>query len=117
MIKIFYPNSVGKIELTKEDLEKLLKEAYNEGYDKGRYYHNTYYSPYYCTTTLTGSADNCVSGRISSIDCGVDDSALASVEASANNLTDLTISAADKVAHQINNCSDEIIKISIKGAN
>ena len=114
MIKIFYPNSVGKIELTKEDLEKLLKEAYNEGYDKGRYYQNTYYSPYYCATTLTGSANNCVSGRISSIDCGVD-SALTSINSLAS--TDLVISAADKDAHEINNCSDEIIKVSIKGAN
>ena len=59
MIKIFYPNSVGKIELTKEDLEKLLKEAYNEGYDRGRNYHNYAYTPYY--TTLTSSCDDVIS--------------------------------------------------------
>lgn len=58
MIKIFYPNSVGKIELTKEDLEKLLKEAYNEGYDRGRNYHSYTYTPYYAT--LTGSCDNAI---------------------------------------------------------
>lgn len=75
MIKIFYPNSVGKIELTKEDLEKLLKEAYNEGYDRGRNYHSYAYTPYY--TTLTGSCDNTIhynntiSDTITSIDCGI----------------------------------------------
>lgn len=39
-IKIMYPNSMGKIELTKEELEKLLNESYSEGYSDGsrRYY-------------------------------------------------------------------------------
>lgn len=31
MIKIFTPNENGNIELSKEELEKLLLEAYNEG--------------------------------------------------------------------------------------
>ena len=31
MIRIFTPNENGNIELSKEDLEKLLLEAYNEG--------------------------------------------------------------------------------------
>ena len=31
MIKIFTPNENGKIELTKEEIESLLKEAYEEG--------------------------------------------------------------------------------------
>ena len=74
MIKIFYPNSVGKIELTKEDLEKLLKEAYNEGYDRGRNYRSYTYTPYY---TLTGSCDsttsisynNAISDKIASTSC------------------------------------------------
>lgn len=39
LIKIFYPNQNGKIELTKEELESLLdtirKEAYDEGYADG----------------------------------------------------------------------------------
>ena len=76
MIKIFYPNSVGKIELTKEDLEKLLKEAYNEGYDRGRNYCSYTYTPYY---TLTGSCDNtinvcyndAISNKVSSTNCDV----------------------------------------------
>jgi hypothetical protein len=36
-IKIMYPNNKGKIELTKEELEKLLNESYSEGYSDGCY--------------------------------------------------------------------------------
>lgn len=35
-VKIFIPNSNGKIEFTKDELEKLLDEVYQEGYDEGR---------------------------------------------------------------------------------
>ena len=31
-IKIFVPNDNGKFEFTKEELESLIKEAYDEGY-------------------------------------------------------------------------------------
>lgn len=34
-IKIMYPNDRGRIELTKEELEKLLNESYSEGYSDG----------------------------------------------------------------------------------
>lgn len=34
-IKIMYPNDRGSIELTKEELEKLLNESYSEGYSDG----------------------------------------------------------------------------------
>lgn len=34
-IKIMYPNDKGRIELTKEELEKLLNESYSEGYSDG----------------------------------------------------------------------------------
>lgn len=30
-VKIFYPNEEGKIEFTKEELEKLIDEVYEEG--------------------------------------------------------------------------------------
>ena len=36
-IKIFYPNTNGKLEFTKEELESLLNEAYNDGYRDGNY--------------------------------------------------------------------------------
>lgn len=41
-IKIMYPNNKGKIELTKEELEKLLNESYSEGYSDGCY--KSYYT-------------------------------------------------------------------------
>lgn len=34
-IKIMYPNDRGRIELTKDELEKLLNESYSEGYSDG----------------------------------------------------------------------------------
>ena len=41
-IKIFVPNKYGRIELTKEELEKLLNESYQQGWnDKPNYYYNT----------------------------------------------------------------------------
>ena len=47
-IKVFYPNEKGHIELTKEKLEGLLNEAYNEGYIDGKNYNG-----YYCGITTT----------------------------------------------------------------
>lgn len=37
-IKIITPNQYGRIEFSKEELEKILGEAYNEGYTDGRNY-------------------------------------------------------------------------------
>ena len=65
-IKIFVPNEYGRIELTKEELEKLLNESYQQGWsDKPErpYYYQSYpYSSYYANisptaTSLTGKAD------------------------------------------------------------
>lgn len=47
-IKVFYPNEKGNVELTKEKLEGLLNEAYNEGYRDGKNYNG-----YYCGITTT----------------------------------------------------------------
>lgn len=59
-VRVFYPNKDNKIEFTKQQLEKLLDEVYEEGrakgYDQG-YAANrpvtiTYpYTPYWYTTT------------------------------------------------------------------
>ena len=54
-IKIFTPNEFGRIELTKEELEKLLNESYQQGWnDKPSYYYN---QPYYtlCSDTTNAS--------------------------------------------------------------
>lgn len=37
-IKIITPNQYGRIEFSKEELEKILGEAYNEGYADGKIY-------------------------------------------------------------------------------
>ena len=45
MIKVFTLNEKGKIELTKDELERLLNESYWEGYSKKTTW--TYTSPSY----------------------------------------------------------------------
>lgn len=47
MVKVFEANYNGKIEFTREDLEKLLNEVYNTGYREGRDSHSwTWTNPY-----------------------------------------------------------------------
>lgn len=52
-IKIFTPNEYGRIELTKEELEKLLNESYQQGWNDKPYYDSYRYYPAvtYCTNT------------------------------------------------------------------
>lgn len=66
MIEIFYPNKkTGKIEFTKEELEKVLNRVYDQGYEDGKSscwtwtspFHWNGYSPYYTTTTCATTAD------------------------------------------------------------
>lgn len=45
MIKVFTLNENNKIELTKQELEKLLNESFWEGYNKKNDYFWTYTSP------------------------------------------------------------------------
>lgn len=40
MVKVFTTNTSGKIEFTKEELEKLLNEIWNDGYAA---HHETYW--------------------------------------------------------------------------
>ncbi len=47
MVKVFTTNSNGKIEFTKEELEKLLNEVWQDGYDSNK----SLWSP---TTTRLG---------------------------------------------------------------
>jgi hypothetical protein len=69
-IKIMYPNNRGKIELTKEELEKLLNESYSEGYSDGcnRYYPiSTPSYPYF--TCCNGSSNSGLSADKVTINC------------------------------------------------
>ena len=51
MIKVFTTNQNGKIEFTKEELETLLNEVWNDGYNR----HGNYWwtSPTITTPTIT----------------------------------------------------------------
>lgn len=83
-IKVFYPNEKGNVELTKEKLEAILTEAYNEGYHDGRYSGGYYYGitttpyvssncssdiAYLSSTTASLSAEKACSKAVSAIDC------------------------------------------------
>ena len=50
MIKAFYLNKKGKIEFTKEELEKLLNEVWYDGKNSAVF---TWNSPYYWSTSPT----------------------------------------------------------------
>lgn len=76
-IKIFYPNSDGKIELSKEKLETILNEAYQEGYRDGKNANCYYYqSPYVSTLTGTSSAlrsiDEPLCNKVSSVSTDIE---------------------------------------------
>ena len=59
MIKVFTLNKNKKIELTKQELERLLNESFWEGYNKNNAYvytsPYTYKSPYWYTTTANAN--------------------------------------------------------------
>ena len=59
-VVVIEKNKDGKIELTKEELQKMLDNAYNQGYTdgKGRYETITYPSYPFTYTTINASTDN-----------------------------------------------------------
>lgn len=69
MIKVFTTNKNGKIELTKDELKKLLDEAYWEGYraNSNTYtYHTPNWDPY-CWNTTTAATSGTGTGCVSTI--------------------------------------------------
>lgn len=61
MIKVFTTNKNNKIEFTKEELQKLLDEAYWDGYraNNGTWTYTTpNYNPFHWVTTTSSSGDN-----------------------------------------------------------
>ena len=61
MIKVFTTNKNNKIEITKEELQKLLDEAYWDGYraHNGTWTYTTpNYNPFQWVTTTSSSGDN-----------------------------------------------------------
>lgn len=61
MIKVFTQNKEGKIEFTKDELEKLLNEVWFDGKSHATY---TWTSPYWqtITTPYTGQTTATISG-------------------------------------------------------
>lgn len=66
-VVVVSPNKNGKIEMTKEELQKMLDDAYNKGYTEGKSYGyqtitvpswkmNDWYTT--TTTTLSGTDSN-----------------------------------------------------------
>lgn len=62
-IKVFSINKDGKIKFTKEQLEKLLNETYDEGYQEALGKQFTWSPPYYTdeTTLLNDSVEKNIS--------------------------------------------------------
>lgn len=62
-IRVFPHNEKGKIEFTKEELQKLLNEVYNEGKIDSytiSYGSNITTPPYYCSTITTSNSSTSI---------------------------------------------------------
>ena len=62
-IRVFPKNEKGKIEFTKEELQKLLNEVYNEGKIDSytiSYGSNITTTPYYYSTTTTSNSSTLI---------------------------------------------------------
>lgn len=101
-IKIMYPNQMGKLEFTKEQLEELLKEAYDEGYRDGQrtvLYTTTTTDYWYKYPSVTCTADSALSGKgtneiYGTVSSTVSDSGLASY---CDDISTTAVSNVDKV--------------------
>ena len=71
-VKVFQPNSHGKIEFTRAELERLLNEVYSDGYREGesdaRSRTWTWTSPYLTNTPYYNTVSTCNTDTGKSID-------------------------------------------------
>lgn len=138
-IKVFYPNEKGHIELTKEKLEGLLNEAYNEGYRDGRnnngYYCGITTTPYVSSisdsniaylssttpslsasrTAVSSVIDDCCDKAVSAINCRVDTNngiTADILEGKIKNAASSAISCCGKVTSTTDDCVNTDAKIS-----
>ena len=72
-VVVIEKNKDGKIELTKEELQKMLDDAYTQGYTdgKGRYETITYPSYPFCYTTTVTSTTSKDSITLNSTDVSI----------------------------------------------
>ena len=125
-IKVFYPNEKGNVELTKEKLEGLLNEAYNEGYRDGKNYNGYYYgvttTPYVSSTRgsdiayLSSTTPSIsVSGTTASaaIDCR---DSVSVIDCCANANADAKISTIDCYINTNDTITADILEGKVKNA-
>ena len=74
-IRVFPHNEKGKIEFTKEELQKLLNEVYNEGKIDSYtiYYGSSTTTPYYPTNTTSTSSILTGNDKLNSLTVDVKD--------------------------------------------
>ena len=75
-IRVFHHNEKGKIEFTKEELQKLLNEVYNEGKRDSytiSYGSNSTPLTYYSTTTASNSLTLTDNDKLNSLNVEVKD--------------------------------------------
>lgn len=120
MVKVFQSNANGKIEFTREELEKLLNEIYKAGHDtgysEGKSNQWTWTSPYnlstsISTTNLTNSTDHS-SAAIDNLTCnGAAEVAklITPVSKSEDSLTNI-----GSTGYAVANALDEIISEFLK---
>ena len=91
-IKIITPNQYGRIEFSKEELEKILGEAYNEGYMDGRNYQA---NREVCVDNLISCTTPCITGNYT--DNIVFTSTLADIDSKTNTSVDTALAATAKL--------------------
>ena len=109
-IKVFYPNEKGNIELTKEKLEGLLNEAYNEGYRDGK--NNNGY--YYGISTTPYVSSICIDGVYGSTADSISDSATNAFSNATKDLVSTDTSQLGKVS-TIDCCYEAITADTLRG--
>ena len=99
-VKVFYPNREGKIEFTRQELEKLLDEVYREGQKdcncNKTWTWGTRTTPYYNGSLISDSTSNAATAATANPDLST------AIYATDNNVNDdskaVTIKSNDKEA-------------------
>ena len=101
-IKIMFPNRDGRLEFTKQELEKLLEEAYNEGYRDGSRSNSSGTISYYGGLTGSPSISYCTADNSISVKT-IDDSISAnSIDGCVTiDTTKLTKSISEVVTNEV----------------
>ena len=118
-VKVFQPNSHGKIEFTRAELEKLLNEVYSDGYREGESSACsrpwTWTSPYLTNTPYYGAISTCgtdADKAIDSLTCksiNINNTAKSTVDNSIGTCT----SAPSTYTIELDKCDSEAISKAV----